>query len=186
LFAHEARRLRRSVTTILFVHGVLVASWATEIPAARVRLGLSNGQLGLTLLGVPGGAILGMRGVAVLCRRWGSRTPTQWTTGLMCLALPGPLVSTKLLVAIPAMIVFGAALGSMDVAMNAQAVDAERTASRIAMPHFHAAFSFGGLAGSILAALLSRSGASPVTHLAIAGCLSLVLTARPLTRRPRP
>jgi len=41
--------------------------------------------------------------------------------------------------------VFGASLGSIDVAMNIHAVEVERAAGRPLMSGFHALFSVGGL-----------------------------------------
>ncbi len=55
-----------------------------------------------------------------------------------------------------ALFAFGAALGSIDVAMNIHAVEVERAAARPLMSGFHALFSIGGFAGSaLMTALLS-------------------------------
>jgi len=56
-----------------------------------------------------------------------------------------------------ALFVFGASLGSLDVAMNLHAVDVERTSEKPLMSGFHALFSIGAFLGSgFMTALLSR------------------------------
>lgn len=46
------------------------------------------------------------------------------------------------------LLVFGAAIGSLDVCMNARAAEVERGRGRAIMSSFHAAFSLGGLVGT--------------------------------------
>jgi len=45
------------------------------------------------------------------------------------------------------LLIFGAALGALDVAMNVHAVEVERAAERPLMSGFHALFSIGGFLG---------------------------------------
>jgi hypothetical protein len=56
---------------------------------------------------------------------------------------------------------FGAALGSLDVAMNIHAVEVERAAGRPLMSGFHALFSVGGFAGAIVMTFLLSSNVGP-------------------------
>ena len=45
-------------TVVLFlVHGLVVATWVSRIPAVQAKLQLNNGILGLTLLGSAFGAV---------------------------------------------------------------------------------------------------------------------------------
>jgi MFS family permease len=53
-----------------------------------------------------------------------------------------------------ALFVFGAALGSLDVAMNIHAVEVEKAARTPLMSGFHALFSIGGFAGALVMTLL--------------------------------
>jgi fucose permease len=72
--------------------------------------------------------------------------------------------------------VFGASLGSMDVAMNLHAVDVERIAAEPLMSGFHALYSVGGFLGSgIMTALLSRQVAPGVGTLLCSALLILFI-----------
>jgi MFS family permease len=86
-----------------------------------------------------------------------------------------------------ALLVFGAAYGCLNVAMNSLAVDLVAALRRPVMPGFHAAWSFGGLAGAGLGGLLAPH-LSPVRHLlliALAGLLVSGLAGRTLLASAR-
>jgi predicted MFS family arabinose efflux permease len=69
----------------------------------------------------------------------------------------------------------GASVGTLDVAMNIAAVTVIRQTGRPMMPVFHAAFSFGGMAGAAGAALASAIGAGITTHFALVAALTAVV-----------
>src|SRR3712207_8208462 len=69
---------------------------------------------------------------------------------------------------------FGATNGGLDVSMNAQAVVVERGYGRPIMSSFHAAWSFGGLAGAALGGLLASLGVGPLPHFCVVAILSLI------------
>lgn len=71
-----------------------------------------------------------------------------------------------------ALTLFGAALGSLDVAMNLHAVEIERGGPPL-MSGFHALFSAGGLGGAALTAAMLSAGASPLA----AACLDTLVAA---------
>lgn len=56
-------------------------------------------------------------------------------------------------------------VSGMDVAMNVSGVTATRRTGQTIMPLFHAAFSFGTLAGSVGAAAAAGQGLAPSRHL---------------------
>lgn len=62
-----------AVIAVFFVHGFLFASWTAHIPQVQQRLGLSDGRLGLVLLGAPIGSVLAIVVAAHLLPRAGSR-----------------------------------------------------------------------------------------------------------------
>ncbi len=59
------------------------------------------------------------------------------------------------------LLVFGAAYGSLNVAMNSAAVDLISALRRPVMPSFHAAFSLGGMLGAGLGGLHRRQPVRP-------------------------
>jgi HAD superfamily hydrolase (TIGR01509 family) len=63
-----------------------------------------------------------------------------------------------------ALFLFGAGFGGVNVAANAQGLALERLSGRSILSSFHAAFSFGGLAGAGFGALVAGRGVDPVEH----------------------
>jgi MFS family permease len=61
------------VIAVFFVQGFLFASWTAHIPRVQQNLGLSNGRLGLALLGAPVGSVLALVLAGRLLTRGGVR-----------------------------------------------------------------------------------------------------------------
>jgi hypothetical protein len=55
-----AGRPRAAAMAVFFVHGLLFASWTAHIPQVKADLHLTDGSLGLALLGAPLGAVSAM------------------------------------------------------------------------------------------------------------------------------
>jgi len=117
---------------------------------------------------------------------------TVLSATLMSAALMLPAQMTSVASLGASLLVFGAGFGGLNVAINSLAVDIVGRAGRPMMPSFHAAFSFGGLAGSVvggvIASVLSASAhltAVGVFGLAVTGVLSTyLLRSRPLAPAP--
>jgi predicted MFS family arabinose efflux permease len=150
------------------------------VPFAKTRLGLDEAALGLILLALGGGSMIAMPLAGMAIHYWGSRPVIVAATIVGCGALPflaGPI--SPLLLACT-LLAFGAGLGAMDVAMNAQAIAVQHAAGRPIMSGFHALFSVGGLVGAALIAVLLRAGLPlPIAATAIA----MVLLAIGLTQQ---
>ena len=153
------------------VHGIVVGNWIARVPAVRDKLALSPAFLGFSLLGAAVGALGGMPLTARLCNAYGSRIVTRLASLAFCasLVLPG-LVAWKWLL-FPALIVYGAAAGAMDVSMNTQGADVERLRGKPTMSFFHALFSIGGMIGAATGALAAQRNIAPRDHLALAAIL---------------
>jgi predicted MFS family arabinose efflux permease len=176
----SGQRAAKLATRIaFFVAGFGLACWAPLVPFAKQRLAVDDAALGLLLLCLGVGSVSAMLVTGVLCARFGSK-PVITTSGLG-LALIPPLLaaaSTPATLAL-ALFAFGAALGSLDVAVNIHAIAVERAEGRPLMSGFHAQFSIGGFAGAGLMTLLLAMGADVLTS-AVA-CSSLIVLAMLLT-----
>jgi hypothetical protein len=73
--AGPARRRwpRTAVTAVFVAHGLLFASWTAHIPHVMRHLGLTDGTLGIALLGAPAGSVTAMLLASYLIPRLGSR-----------------------------------------------------------------------------------------------------------------
>ncbi|GAB5096324.1 MFS transporter [Caballeronia sp. HLA56] len=145
----------RLATRLAFlVAGFSIASWAPLVPFTKSRLGVDDTTLGLLLLCIGLGSVLAMLLAGMLTARYGSK-PVIVAGGVgLVLTLPFlTVVNTPAELGI-ALFLFGASLGSLEVAMNVHAVEVERDAGRPLMSGFHALFSVGGFAGSSLMTFL--------------------------------
>jgi len=155
---------RFAVLGVFFVNGVVIGTWVVRIPAIKENLGLGEGLLGVALLGAAVGALVAMPIVGALVSRLGSRRVVGTAALLLSVSLLMPALAPNLPALVLALAMLGAANGGLDVAMNAQAVAVERGYGRPIMSSFHAAWSFGGLAGAALGGLSASQGIGPLPH----------------------
>jgi len=161
----DPARVREQVATRLafFIAGFSTAAWAPLVPLAKERLGLDEGALGLFLLCLGLGSITAMPITGVLTTRIGCKAVITTSALLILSTLPLLAVLDGWLAMAVAIGVFGAALGTLDVAMNIQAIIVERSSGKAMMSGFHGLYSVGGIAGAGLMSLLLGSGAlSPI------------------------
>lgn len=167
-----ATRMRVLITSYFLLDGFVFANWVVRVPQIKAHVGASAGTLGLALLGVSIGAIATMTITGRLCRRFGSRWVTVATAVLLAVSVALPAVMPTVAALGATLLVFGAGWGGMNVAINSAAVDVIGELDRPIMPSFHAAYSLGGLLGSVVGGLLAdHVGAS--AHLAGVGIISL-------------
>ncbi|KOG37606.1 transporter [Streptomyces decoyicus] len=169
-------RLRIALTAFFAMDGFLFAGWVVRIPAIKAQTGAGAGALGLALLGVSAGAVAFMVITGRLCRRFGSAAVTTASAAAMALSIVLPPLTHSATALGLVLLVFGAAYGSLNVAMNSAAVDLISTLRRPVMPSFHAAFSLGGMLGAGLGGLIAGS-LSPTVHLLLLAAIGLLVTA---------
>ncbi|MFB7554839.1 MFS transporter [Streptomyces brevispora] len=169
-------RLRTALTVFFALDGFLFAGWVVRIPAIKQQTGASAATLGLALLGVSAGAVITMMLTGRLCHRFGSHRVTVVCGVLLPLSIALPAQTHTALSLGLVLLVFGAAYGGMNVAMNSAAVDLVATLRRPVMPSFHAAFSLGGMIGAGLGGLVA-GGLSPSKHLLVLTGFGLLVTA---------
>ncbi|MGP8303288.1 MFS transporter [Streptomyces inhibens] len=181
-------RLRIAITAFFAMDGFLFAGWVVRIPAIKAQTGADAGALGLALLGVSAGAVAFMMITGRLCRRFGSHAVTTASAAALALSIVLPPLTHSTTALGLVLLVFGAAYGSLNVAMNSAAVDLIGALRRPVMPSFHAAFSLGGMLGAGLGALIAGS-LSPTVHLLLLAVIGLLVTAvagRSLRAHPAP
>src|SRR5579862_7335303 len=147
---------RLATRLAFFVAGFAIACWAPLVPFARERLAIDDAVLGLVLLSLGIGSVFSMLITGVVSARYGSKPVIVMGSVALTLLLPIlPIASTPFLLGLT-LFAFGAALGSLDVAMNVHAVEVERASASPLMSGFHALYSIGGFAGSsVMTFLLS-------------------------------
>jgi fucose permease len=180
--ASTRRWPRIAVTGVFVVHGLLFASWTAHIPHVKESLGLTDGTLGFALLGAPVGAVSAMVASAYLLPRLGSRRVVQ--IALVGYCATGPLVGLtgSLPALMGALFVWGAFQGSLDVAMNTQAITVERSRRRVLMSGLHGSWSIGSFAGAGIGALAVGAGITLTSQLLVLGTLAILAVGLLTTR----
>lgn len=170
----HARRARLAVSLLFLGHGALVGSWAPHIPLLKQSLGLGPAALGWILLAMAGGAVAAMPLAGVAINRFGSATVARACAAAMAASFVAPPLAGSSAALAAGLFAFGAALGALDVAMNAHGVAVEDRIRRPVMSAFHGWYSVGAAAGAALGGG-AVSALGVVGHVALAAALGLAL-----------
>ncbi|MFI1616828.1 MFS transporter [Streptomyces lydicus] len=169
----DLRRARWAVAAVFLIHGSVTGNFATRIPWIQDHTALSPGQLGLALAFPAIGASLAMPLAGRISHRFGARAALRGLLALWTLSLVLPALSPGLYTLCPALLVYGAASGTADVAMNALGVETEDRLGRPIMSGLHGMWSVGALLGSAAGTVAAHADWDARLHLAGA---ALVLT----------
>lgn len=160
----ELRRARLGVTLTFIVNGFTAGSFVARIPDIKKALGISDGTLGLSLLFISIGVFLALRPAGRNSARFGSAPVMIWSTFALVITLPFVGWLPSLQFTWFAFFLFGFALATQDVAMNAHAVVIEQRAERRLMSTFHAMFSVGTFFGGIIGGAISQLEITPLNQ----------------------
>ncbi|MGH3239111.1 MAG: MFS transporter [Spirillospora sp.] len=170
-------RARVAVTLAFVVHGLLVAAWVARIPKIKEQLALSEGSMGVALLGAPIGIVIAVRFAGRIVARWGSRATTI-AAGICCAASLVPLgLAWNIGALILSLLLMGATLGLMDVAMNAQGVAVERGYGRPLMSGLHGWYSIGTLVAALIGSGAAHADVPVPLHLTAAAVVLAAVLA---------
>jgi len=166
---------RIAVSAYFLVNGFLLGNWTARIPAVKEYFAASNSLLGILLFCIAAGAMTAMPFTATVISRFGSHRVTVFMGVLMSVLLPFLVVMPNVYVAGIAFFGYGFAGGSMDVAMNGQAVYVERDYKRPIMSSFHAVFSAGMAAGAAVGGLIIKTDWTLFSHFLSVGIVSVAV-----------
>ena len=183
---HQSR-LNWGTRTLFLINGLGMSAWAPLVPFARDRLQLSGASLGALLLCLGIGSLAAMPVTGTLVARFGCRRVMGFSTLLVLLMMPLLATADSHLVMAAALMLFGAGLGMLDVAMNYQAVQVEQAADKPMMSGFHGFFSLGGILGAGTVSLLLSRAFTPLhaTLIVMAVMLLLLLWRLPVLMSQR-
>lgn len=147
------------------------------VPYAKARLSADEAQLGVLLLCVGIGSLIAMPVTGVIVARRGSRTTIILGGCGLGLIFPLLAIADNPVGLGAALLLFGAFLGTLDVAMNAHAVEVEAAAGEPLMSGFHALFSIGGILGAGGVTLMLSAGLAPPAAGVAVAIVTLVVIA---------
>jgi MFS family permease len=163
--------------SVLFVNGVLYASWGTHVPTIKDKFALSDANLSLSMLAVALGGILIMSWAGRWIARVGSAGASVRSAVLMALAACGILLVPQYALLLFWLALYGATSAINDVAANSQAALIEATFRRPVIGSLHGSFSVGGMTGALVSSGWQAMAWPNAWHLAAVGaaCAALVL-----------
>ncbi len=129
-------------------NGLAMGAWAPQIPVLMPKHQIGEAVLGLVILCLGLGAVLAMLISGRLISRFGGQRVLTGFALALIPALPLIVLAPNLPLLVLAATLFGAIAGSMDVAMNAAAVQVERQLGRAIMSASHGFWSLGGFVGA--------------------------------------
>ena len=152
----SAIRARNGLWATFFFMGAVSMGWVARIPEIRDANGLNNGQLGLILISSTVGAIIGAQLSGRLVHTFGTKPILRIVTVVMPAGLILIGISTSPLTLMAGLFVLGLGYSSMDVTSNIQAVVVEKLLGKRVMSSFHALWSCGAFATTILGGVLAK------------------------------
>ncbi len=172
---------RNAVFIVFALAGVTFASFASRIADSKAGLGLTAGQLGLTLFAASAGSLTALPSAGRVAGRIGAaRTILVGMglgfAGLLVVAAAVDIAQSRWLMAAGLYFV-GMGVGLWDVAMNLEGAAVERLLGKTVMPHFHAAFSGGTVLSALIGAGMSWAKVPLLAHflgaIVVSGALGL-------------
>ena len=145
---------RLAVSGLFLLNGTFAGAWAPKIPEFAGRLSLSESGLGLMIMCFGIGSLVLMPIAGILIAHYGT---TRIVKGAAVLFLSTMLllsVTTTVPLGALAVFLFGGLMGAMDVAMNGNAVEVERSMRRAIMSSCHAFWSLGAFLGAATGGVL--------------------------------
>lgn len=148
----EARLKRATIGTALwfFMNAVGWASLVVRMPEIKLRLEVTNGQLGIGLFIAALGAIAALRPAGIWSAKYGSAP-------IMKISVFSGVIFLPLIAIAPTIWTFGGigfffmfTIATMDMAMNAHAVAIEHESKQLIMGRMHGLWSTGGIAGGLI------------------------------------
>jgi MFS family permease len=165
-----------AVASAFLIHSTVSGTWAPRLPAIKESLELSDGELGTALVGLALGLVVGTRVAGAPIDRFGSRPVMRIGFPLLAGTLLLPGLADSAVALFLALLVLGLASGALDVAMNAQGIEVERTLGRPILSGLHGLWSVGLGLGAGIAAVAAAVELDPLTHFAIVAAVLAVLS----------
>ena len=167
---------QRRVFAAFFLYAFSIGGFFPRLAELQRSMGVTEGELGLGLIGAACGTLLSLTLAARLIERVGHRNTLLAITPALTVfyALTAHVSGTLalFLCLLPA----GLCIGALELVVNLEADRVEHQSGRRIMNRSHAFWSFGFFGAGLLGALAARVGISPQWQLASAVPVTAVLT----------
>ena len=143
----RAKTAQRAVAAYFLANGVVMGAWVPHVPDRARELHLDPGTLGWALLASGLGAVLAMPLAGRMTARLGSRAVSRVSGIAFPVTLSAVTLAPTAWLMTLALLCFGIAGASMDVAMNAQGIAVEEQLGERTISRLHGMWSIGGFVG---------------------------------------
>ncbi len=164
----------RSVGLVFTVLSWCFASWVVHIPHVKTSLGLTDGQLGWVLFGLPIGHLFINPFAGRIVNRFGAGKICLATAAMCGLTMWLPIFAPNVWLLVAGLAVFGGILALLDVAANACAAELSIHGHAV-FSTCHGMWSIGGVGASLFAGGLLAAGISEKTHILLSSGLAVGL-----------
>src|SRR5882757_482107 len=174
----RVKTAQRAVGTYFLANGVVMGAWVPHVPDRARDLHLDPGALGWALLASGLGAVLAMPLAGQMTARLGSRVVCRVSGIAFPVMLSAVVLAPTALLMALALLCFGIAGASMDVAMNAQGIAVEEQLGERTISRLHGMWSIGGFAGAAITSFaLSRHVPAQAIVLSFSAFVILLVVA---------
>ncbi|RII34198.1 MFS transporter [Clostridium chromiireducens] len=173
--AIPGRWQQHATRAFFFIGGFGAASWAPLVPLLKARLGIDNDMLGMLLLCIGVGSLIMMPVTGSAVARFGCRRVLSVATVVYAGMLLSLSRVDSFILAVPALLLFGAVMGMIDVTVNIHAVIVEKASGRQLMSGMHALWSVGGFIGAGIFGLWLKIGLTAFIATVCASGIMIVL-----------
>ncbi|GAB3905707.1 MFS transporter [Mucilaginibacter boryungensis] len=163
-YLYPKTMLRMAVGCMFFIAGICFASWASRIASIQQTLGLTDAALGAVLFTLPVGLMLSLPFAGWVISKTGSRNLLIIAVTFYGIALVGLGSARQIWQLITCLLCFGFASNNVNIAVNTQAVSAERLYGKPIMASFHGLWSLAGFAGAGIGTFMIGKNIIPQHH----------------------
>lgn len=178
------------IIALFFLHALIGGSIFARIPDIQQTLGLSEGQLGLVLMGQPAGALTMFLVSSRIIERFGPRAVVLVALPLLALAIALAAVAPHAAILAGCMALYGATFSLANVAMNVEADRVEAALGRRIMNRCHGVWSIGFLLTALLGTAARGFSIPASLHLGLlmplAALVAIVVISPMRPAPPRP
>ena len=161
----SSRKSTLAIFGVFFLESVVLGNWIPRIPDIKENLGLSDGQLGISLFAMPLGTLIGLLVASKIIEQVGGlRRACQVFLPLWALSFILPPLAPDQSLFMLFLLICGFAVGLVEVAMNTEADRIEQHFSIRIMSRCHGFWSLGSMVGALTGGALAQAGVTLSIH----------------------
>jgi len=165
----------RAAAMVFMSLSMAFGAFVTRLVEIKVKLELSEAELGTALFFIPLGAATLLPFYSKIISRFGERRTTSWSICVLLLSMILPWYAPDQYVLMGTFYLLGLGMGLTDVSMNAEVAEIEKQKSRVIMSTCHGFFSIGGMLGAVISSVFISLSVHLSIQMAIIAVVLIVI-----------